>query len=78
MAALVPRPRPHLIRFHGVLAPNAKMRAKVVPLVFDASGQGANTGGLVSGSSILNFTTTSSWVTVKVNAPTKIPLGTKP
>ena len=31
LAALVPRPRLHLIRFHGVLAPNAKMRAMVVP-----------------------------------------------
>jgi Putative transposase len=30
LAALVPRPRLHLIRFHGVLAPNAKLRAKVV------------------------------------------------
>ncbi len=28
---LVPRPRLHLIRFHGVLAPNAKLRAMVVP-----------------------------------------------
>jgi hypothetical protein len=27
----VPRPRPHLIRFHGVLAPNAKLHALVVP-----------------------------------------------
>ena len=27
LAALVPRPRRHLIRFHGVLAPNAKLRA---------------------------------------------------
>lgn len=35
LAALVPRPRPrlhlHLIRFHGVLAPNARLRARVVP-----------------------------------------------
>ncbi len=31
LAALVPRPRLHLIRYHGVLAPNAKLRAKVVP-----------------------------------------------
>ncbi len=31
MAALVPRPRLHFIRFHGVLAPNAKLRALVVP-----------------------------------------------
>ncbi len=31
LAALVPRPRLHLIRFHGVLAPNATLRAMVVP-----------------------------------------------
>ncbi len=31
LAALVPRPRLHLIRFHGVLAPIAKLRSKVVP-----------------------------------------------
>ena len=31
LAALVPRPRLHLIRFHGVLAPNAKLRAQAVP-----------------------------------------------
>jgi hypothetical protein len=29
LAALVPRPRLHLIRYHGVLAPNAKLRARV-------------------------------------------------
>ena len=28
----MPRPRLHLIRFHGVLAPNAKLRALMVPL----------------------------------------------
>lgn len=31
LAALVPRPRLHLIRFHDVLEPNAKLRAQVVP-----------------------------------------------
>src|SRR5262245_3621970 len=31
LAALVPRPRLHRIRFHGVLAPNAKLRSKIVP-----------------------------------------------
>ena len=31
LAALVPRPRLHLICFHGVLAPNAKLRPPVVP-----------------------------------------------
>ena len=57
-AALVPRPRLHLIpfgrlragRFHGVLAPNAKLRSQIVPAPAeraaetsseDAHGQGA-------------------------------------
>jgi len=31
LAALVPRPRRHLIRFHGVLAPNAELHPLVVP-----------------------------------------------
>ena len=31
LAALVLRPRLHLIRFHGVLAPNAGLRAAIVP-----------------------------------------------
>ena len=30
LAALVPRPRLHLIRFHGVLAPHARLRAAIV------------------------------------------------
>jgi len=32
LAALVPRPRLHLIRFHGVLAPHARVRAAIVPI----------------------------------------------
>jgi hypothetical protein len=31
LGALIPRPRLHLIRFHGVLAPHAKLRAQIVP-----------------------------------------------
>ncbi len=31
LAALVPRPRLHLIRFHGVLAPHARLRPEVIP-----------------------------------------------
>ena len=31
LAALVPRPKLNLIRFHGVLAPNAKLRAEITP-----------------------------------------------
>ncbi len=41
LAALVPRPRLHLIRFHGVLAPNAKLRALVVPQEAEAPAQEA-------------------------------------
>ena len=39
LAALVPRPRLYLIRFHGVLAPNAKLRELVVPQQPEASAQ---------------------------------------
>jgi len=31
LAALIPRPRLHLIRFHGVLALNAALRSQIVP-----------------------------------------------
>ena len=31
LAALVPRPRRHLIRFHGALATSVKLRALMVP-----------------------------------------------
>jgi len=41
LAALVPRPRLHLIRYHGVLAPNAKLRARVVPQGPAARGRAA-------------------------------------
>jgi hypothetical protein len=41
LAALVPRPRLHLVRFHGVLAPNAKLRAQGVPQEPVASAQAA-------------------------------------
>ncbi len=41
LAALVPRPRLHLIRFHGVLAPNAKLRSRVVPQGPPAQAQAA-------------------------------------
>ena len=41
LAALVPRPRLNLTRFHGVLAPNAKLRAQVVPQEPEAPAQEA-------------------------------------
>ena len=38
LAALVPRPRSHLIRFHGLFAPNARHRRLVVPAPTPAPG----------------------------------------
>ena len=46
LAALVPRPRLHLSRFHGILAPNAKLRAMVVP---QAPGSACAPAGLALG-----------------------------
>ena len=45
LAALVPRPRLHLIRFHGVLAPNAKLRSAVVPAPAQTTTAGAGDCG---------------------------------
>jgi len=43
LAARVPRPRSHLIRFHGLFAPNARHRRRVVPAPAPAS-EGADPG----------------------------------
>ena len=68
LAALVPRPRLHLIRFHGVLAPNAKLRSKIVPAPAppatespseDAHGQGAPRAS--AGPVCSNASSTSTW-----------------
>jgi hypothetical protein len=39
LAALVPRPRVNLTRFHGVFAPNSKHRALVTPAKRDKGGK---------------------------------------
>jgi hypothetical protein len=44
LAALVPRPRVNLTRFHGVFAPNSKYRARVTPAKRGRGGQRAATG----------------------------------
>ncbi|MGH8654631.1 MAG: transposase [Gammaproteobacteria bacterium] len=45
LAALVPRPRLHLIRFHGVLAPHAKLRPAIIPSAsIDANAPAAEQG----------------------------------
>jgi hypothetical protein len=43
LAALVPKPRVNLTRFHGVFAPNSKYRARVTPAGRGKGGQGAAT-----------------------------------
>ena len=43
-AALVSRPGPHLTRLHGVLAPNAKLRALVVPQQYRTTRMGYTSG----------------------------------
>jgi len=45
LAALDPRPRRHLIRFHGVLAPNAALRSQIVPGEADPAPTTANGDG---------------------------------
>jgi Putative transposase len=42
LAALVPRPRLHLIRFHSVLAPNAKLRSAITPSPLEPATEGLN------------------------------------
>jgi hypothetical protein len=48
LAALVPRPRLHLIRLHGVLAPNTKLRSLVVPQQPPAQAQAATEAALAA------------------------------
>ena len=43
LAALVPKPRVNLTRFHGVFAPNSKHRARVTPARRGKGGQHATT-----------------------------------
>ena len=40
LAALVPPPRFHMVRYHGVLAPAAKWRSEIVPRMADADAGG--------------------------------------
>jgi hypothetical protein len=49
LTALLPRPRLHLIRFHGVLAPNAKLCPLVVPQQPPAQAQAAAEAAVAAG-----------------------------
>jgi len=53
LAALVPRPKIHLVRYHGILAPAAKSRAAIVPLAAapDAESDAVSHPGCSSSSS---------------------------
>ena len=39
LTALVPRPRLHLMWFHGVLAPNANLRSRIAAMIFRSPSQ---------------------------------------
>ena len=51
LAALVPRPRLHLIRFHGVLAPNAKLRREIIPTPVEQATEPASDDAHAQGAS---------------------------
>ena len=46
LAVLVPAPRPHLLRYHGVLAPAAAWRPLIVPRPIQEGGAEASAGGV--------------------------------
>jgi len=46
LAALVPRPRAHLTRYHGVFAPHSRWRAEVTPAGSRPPSRGPPAGGI--------------------------------
>ena len=48
LAALIPRPGKNLVRYHGVLAPNARDRAEIVPAARAAGDDGASPRALAA------------------------------
>lgn len=48
LAALVPPPRLHLIRFHGVLAPNGKLRREIIPTSVEEATEPSSDGWTVA------------------------------
>ena len=57
LAALVPRPKAHLVRYHGLLAPNARERAGIV-----ARPKAASKAGGADGTAANVCTTPMSWM----------------
>jgi hypothetical protein len=51
LLALVPRPRRHLVTYHGVLAPAASLRSRVVPRVPTEEENGAGEDDVANGES---------------------------
>ena len=47
----MPRPRLHLIRFHGVLAPNAKLRREIIPTPVEQATEPASDDAHAQGAS---------------------------
>ena len=57
LAALVPRPKAHLVRYHGLFAPNARERAGIV-----AGPKAASKAGGADGTAANACTTPMSWM----------------
>jgi hypothetical protein len=68
LAALVPPPRRHLTRYHGVLAPHSSLRALITPAGRGKGGDNTEQGGTKQGAQ------RPGWGRLKVLfAPLKIP-----
>ena len=62
LVALVPRPRKHLVTYHGVLAPAAGLRSRIVPrVVEEAEGEGCQhaAAGGIGGEAVIEDVATS-------------------
>ena len=62
LAALVPKPRVNLTRFHGVLAPNHRWRGEVTPA---GRGKGLRTGANAKVRTLAERHAAMTWVTVR-------------
>jgi hypothetical protein len=55
LAAIVPKPRANLIRYHGVLAPNSKIRSSIVPKYNKLKTRTKSKGSIISFGGRLSF-----------------------
>jgi hypothetical protein len=82
LAALVPPPRFHLVRYAGVLAPGARLRARVVPVPPEGSSPGTLVPEAGEGKGLDEMPVPASGAAVPVPgaepAPTRSPRARRP